>query len=60
MEGLPFYRDKLHEKVVYTRFQEILVKVSAGFISLFIKVHITTTIINRLAQTKPRTNLTLS
>ncbi|KAH9998700.1 non-SMC mitotic condensation complex subunit 1-domain-containing protein [Russula vinacea] len=26
MEGLPFYRDKLHEKVVYTRFQEILVK----------------------------------
>jgi condensin complex subunit 1 len=27
IEGLPFYRDKLHEKVVYERFQEILVKV---------------------------------
>ncbi|KAF8474388.1 non-SMC mitotic condensation complex subunit 1-domain-containing protein [Russula ochroleuca] len=26
IEGLPFYRDKLHEKVVYARFQEILVK----------------------------------
>jgi hypothetical protein len=32
IEGLPFYRDKLHEKVVYTRFQEILVKVSVEFL----------------------------
>jgi condensin complex subunit 1 len=28
VEGLPFYRDKLHEEKVYGRFQEILVKVS--------------------------------
>ena len=27
VEGLPFYRDKLHEEGVYARFQEILVKV---------------------------------
>jgi len=27
IEGLPFYRDKLHEEGVYARFQEILVKV---------------------------------
>ncbi|KAH9963997.1 non-SMC mitotic condensation complex subunit 1-domain-containing protein [Lactifluus volemus] len=26
IEGLPFYRDKLHEEGVYARFQEILVK----------------------------------
>ncbi|KAH9054817.1 non-SMC mitotic condensation complex subunit 1-domain-containing protein [Lactarius vividus] len=26
VEGLPFYRDKLHEEGVYARFQEILVK----------------------------------
>ena len=29
VEGLPFYRDKLHEEGVYARFQEILVKVYA-------------------------------
>lgn len=28
IEGLPFYRDKLHEDKVYERFQEILVRVS--------------------------------
>ena len=28
IEGLPFYRDKLHEEKVFARFQEILVKVS--------------------------------
>ena len=27
IEGLPFYRDKLHEDTVFARFQEILVKV---------------------------------
>ena len=27
IEGLQFYRDKLHEEDVYNRFQEILVKV---------------------------------
>ena len=27
IEGLPFYRDKLHEEGVFARFQEILVKV---------------------------------
>lgn len=27
VEGLPLYRDKLHEEGVYARFQEILVKV---------------------------------
>ena len=27
IEGLPFYRDKLHEEGVYARFQEILAKV---------------------------------
>jgi len=27
IEGLSFYRDKLHEEGVYARFQEILVKV---------------------------------
>ena len=27
MEGLPFYRDKLHEEVVYGRFQDVLTKV---------------------------------
>lgn len=26
VEGLPSYRDKLHEEVVFTRFQEILTK----------------------------------
>ena len=26
VEGLPFYRDKLHEEGVYARFQEILAK----------------------------------
>lgn len=26
VEGLPFYRDKLHEETVFTRFQEILTK----------------------------------
>ena len=28
IEGLPFYRDKLHEDDVYARFKDILVKVS--------------------------------
>ena len=28
IEGLQFYQDKLHDKAVYDRFQEILVKVS--------------------------------
>ena len=27
MEGLPFYRDKLHEEGVFSRFQDILGKV---------------------------------
>ena len=27
VEGLPFYRDKLHEETVFARFQEILNKV---------------------------------
>jgi hypothetical protein len=27
IEGMPFYRDKLHEEGVFARFQEILVKV---------------------------------
>lgn len=27
IEGLQFYRDKLHEETVYARFQEILAKV---------------------------------
>ena len=26
MEGLQYYRDKLHEEAVYARFQEILTK----------------------------------
>ncbi|KAI8974763.1 non-SMC mitotic condensation complex subunit 1-domain-containing protein [Trametes punicea] len=30
MEGLQFYRDKLHEEAVYTRFQEILTKARAN------------------------------
>ena len=60
IEGLPFYRDKLHEKVVCARFQEILVKVSAEC-SIKIQITIMAIIIfNRLAQTKPRTNPTLS
>jgi condensin complex subunit 1 len=63
IEGLPFYRDKLHEKVVYARFQEILVKVSADSSPSLPQIQINTImtiIINRLARTKPRTNLTLS
>ncbi len=28
IEGMPFYREKLHEEGVFARFQEILVKVS--------------------------------
>lgn len=27
IEGLPFYQDKLHNEVVFTRFNEILAKV---------------------------------
>ncbi|CDO69101.1 hypothetical protein BN946_scf185042.g3 [Trametes cinnabarina] len=30
MEGVPFYRDKLHEETVYARFQEILTKARAN------------------------------
>jgi condensin complex subunit 1 len=33
MEGLPFYRDKLHEEVVFARFQEVLNKVKRRFSS---------------------------
>jgi hypothetical protein len=37
VEGLPFYRDKLHEEGVYARFQEILAKARPPFpfLSLF-------------------------
>lgn len=28
IEGLPFYQDKLHDEEVFTRFSEILTKVS--------------------------------
>lgn len=31
IEGLQFYRDKLHEETVYARFQEILAKVRYKF-----------------------------
>ena len=63
IEGLPFYRDKLHEEKVYARFQEILVKVSERASErarpsprfTFLKINN-----NRHVQTKPRTNLTLS
>lgn len=30
IEGLPFYQDKLHNEVVYTRFSEILAKVGGS------------------------------
>ena len=30
IEGLQFYRDKLHEPVVFTKFQEILAKARAN------------------------------
>lgn len=75
IEGLPFYRDKLHNKEVYSRFQEILVKVRRALMSLA-GFHLTLTnklthipspppfsiikLNNRHAQTKPRTNPTLS
>jgi condensin complex subunit 1 len=34
IEGLPFYRDKLHDKEVYSRFKEILVKVRRALMSI--------------------------
>jgi condensin complex subunit 1 len=56
IEGLQFYRDKLHEETVFNRFAEILAKV---YFSLHIKGcrlirH------GRLAQTSPLTSQTLS
>ena len=74
VEGLPFYRDKLHEEGVYARFQEILAKARPHplpfphhtlpypcllFSSPSIK-KTTTPLHNRLAPTKPRTNPTRS
>lgn len=65
IEGLPFYRDKLHEDGVYARFQEILIKVNPNLLffhsllPLFLNDKNNFNI-NRHAQTKPRTNRILS
>ena len=70
VEGLSFYRDKLHEEGVYARFQEILVKVrhatacpiplSFPFSRLSSKKLKLMLLYNRLAQIKPQTNPTLN
>jgi condensin complex subunit 1 len=36
VEGLPYYQDKLHEPVVFQRFQDILQKVPSLSLSLYI------------------------
>ena len=52
VEGLPFYRDKLHEEGVYARFQEILVKVNSTHVSELFFLNIKHT------HTKARSNKT--
>jgi condensin complex subunit 1 len=61
IEGLPFYRDKLHEEGVYARFQEILVKVRLFSPNLTKSAHKNGVLfLKRLALTKLRTNPTRS